>query len=70
MARAGLTIHEEAIPEHCWEVLQCPPERREACPAHTHRDIPRWVAIGLGKNGRISEVCVNRTLVDLKALHS
>ncbi len=68
LARAGLTIHEETVPTHCWEVLHCPPERRETCPAYARRDIPSWVAIGLGKGGRVSEVCVNRTLVDLKKL--
>lgn len=66
LARAGLTIHDEAAPKHCWEILQCSPEKREACPAYARRDLPSWVAIGLGKGGRISEVCVNSTLLDLK----
>ncbi len=39
----------KADPRHCWEVLHCPPERRETCPAHARRDIPNWVAIGLDK---------------------
>ena len=68
LARAGLTIHDEAAPKHCWEILQCSPEKREACPAYARRDLPSWVAIGLGKGGRISEVCVNSTLLDLKTL--
>ena len=67
LARAGLTIHEEAVPKHCWEVLHCPPQKREACPAHVRRDVPSWVAIGLGKGGQISEACVNGILIDLKA---
>ena len=45
----GLTTHEPAVSQHCWEVLHCRPEQREACPAHARRDIPRWVAAGLGK---------------------
>ncbi len=45
----GLTVHELAVPKHCWEVLHCRPEQREACPAHARRDIPRWVTAGLGK---------------------
>ncbi len=68
VARAGLTIHDEAAPKHCWEILHCSPEKREACPAYARRDMPCWVAIGLGKGGRISEVCVNCTFLDLKAL--
>ena len=70
LTRAGLTIQEEAIPKHCWEILNCPPEKREACPAYARRDVPSWVAIGLGRAGRISEVCVNSTLLDVKALPS
>ncbi len=45
----GLTTHEPAVPKHCWEVLHCRPEQRETCPARARRDIPRWVAAGLGK---------------------
>lgn len=67
LARAGITIHHEAAPRHCWDILHCPPEKRGACSAYTRRDIPCWVAIGLGKGGRISEVCVNCTPLDLKA---
>lgn len=70
LAIAGLTIHEEAVPKHCWEVLHCSPEKREACPAYARYDVPSWVAIGLGKGGRISEVCENSTLLDLKTLPS
>lgn len=68
LARAGLTIHEEAAPKHCWEILHCPPEKRQACPSYVHRDLPCWVAIGLGKGGQASEVCVNGTLLDARAL--
>ena len=68
MAKAGLSIQEQAIPKHCWEILHCPPEKRETCPAHARRDVPSWVAIGLGKGGHVSEVCVNSTLLDLKTL--
>jgi hypothetical protein len=65
LAKAGLSIQEEAIPKHCWEVLHCSPEKRETCPAYARRDVPSWVAIGLDKGGRVSEVCVNSTLFDL-----
>ena len=68
LAKAGLSIQEEAIPKHCWEILHCSPEKRETCPAYARRDVPSWVAIGLGKGGRVSEVCVNNTLLDLKTL--
>ncbi len=68
LAKAGLSIQEEAIPKHCWEILHCSPEKRETCPAYARRDVPSWVASGLGKGGRVSEVCVNSTLLDLKTL--
>ncbi len=68
LARAGLSIQEETIPKHCWEMLHCPPEKRETCPAYARRDVPSWVAIGLGKGGQVNEVCVNSTLLDLKTL--
>ncbi len=70
LARAGLSIHEEAVPKHCWEILHCPPDKREACPAYAHRDVPSWVAIGLGKGGQTSEVCVNSTLLNVHELPS
>jgi hypothetical protein len=68
LAKAGLSIQEEAIPKHCWEVLHCSPEKRETCPAYARRDVPSWVAIGLDKGERVSQVCVNSTLFDLKTL--
>ncbi len=68
IASAGLSIHEEVIPQHCWEILHCPPEKQSTCPAYAHRDVPSWVAIGLGNGGRISDVCVNSTLLDVKVL--
>ena len=67
VAKAGLSIQEEA-PRHCWEILHCSLEKREACPAYARRDVPSWVAVGLGKDERISDVCVNHTLIDLRAL--
>ncbi len=70
LARAGITIREEAIPKHCWEILHCSPEKREACPAYARRDVPSWVAIGLGNGGLVSEVCINSTLLDVKNLPS
>ena len=70
LARAGLTIYDEAVPKHCWEILHCPPEKQKTCPAYARRDVPGWVAIGLGKGGRISEVCVNSALLDLRRLPS
>ncbi len=70
LAKAGLSIHEEAVPKHCWEILHCPPDRREACPAYARRDVPSWVAIGLGKGGQTSEVCVNSTLLNVHELPS
>lgn len=66
LATAGVRVQEEAPARFCWEILHCPTATREACPAYARRDMPRWVAIGLGKGGRVSEVCVNRALLDLK----
>ena len=68
LAKAGMSIQEEAIPKHCWEILHCSPEKRETCPAYARRDVPSWVAIGLDKGERVSQVCVNSTLFDLKTL--
>lgn len=70
LAKAGLTIHDEGTPQHCWEVLHCPREKRDACPAYVRRDVPSWIAVGLGKGGLVSKVCVNSTLVDLKTMPS
>ena len=49
MIKAGLTIQEETVPRHCWEVLNCPPERQETCPVQARHDIPYWAAVGLGR---------------------
>ena len=27
---------------HCWEINQCAPERRAACPSYQHPDVPCW----------------------------
>lgn len=54
IARAGLIIHDEAAPKHCWEILQCPSQKRDACPIYARRDIPGWVAKGLAEGGQIS----------------
>jgi hypothetical protein len=70
LGRVGLTIHDEPAPKHCWEILHCPPEKQKACPTYARRDLPSWVAIGLGKDKEIGEVCANSTLVDLKKLPS
>jgi hypothetical protein len=40
LAKANLTVQEQAVPMYCWEVLTCPPGRREACPAYARRDVP------------------------------
>ncbi len=70
LVRAGINIQEEPAPKHCWEMLRCPPQKREACPAFARRVTPCCVAVGLGKAGELSEVCVNRVLLDLKTLPS
>lgn len=70
LAKAGIKMEEEPVPKHCWEILHCPPLKREACPAYGFHDMPCWVAIGLGRNGGPREVCVNRVLLDLKTLTS
>lgn len=68
LARVGLKLQEEEAPRYCWEMMHCPPATREVCPTYTRRDLPRWVAIGLGAGGQVSEVCVNRALLNLKTL--
>jgi hypothetical protein len=64
IAKAGLIIHDEAAPKHCWEILQCPPQKRGACPVYARRDIPGWVAKGLAKGGQLSQGAFECTLLD------
>lgn len=64
LARAGLTIHDEAAPKHCWEILHCPPQKRDDCPIYARRDIPGWVAKGLAKGGQISRDASDCTLLE------
>jgi hypothetical protein len=51
IARAGINVHVETVTKHCWEVLNCPPERYGACPTNVRRDIPLWAVKGLEKGG-------------------
>jgi len=44
LARAGLTVHDEPA-KQCWEIVQCSPEKREACPTYVRRNVPGWVAV-------------------------
>ncbi|MDP2917824.1 MAG: hypothetical protein Q8O16_07855 [Dehalococcoidia bacterium] len=69
LAKAGIKMDESA-PKHCWEMLHCPPGKRDACPVYARGEMPCWVAVGLGKGGELREVCVNRILLDLKTLPS
>jgi len=68
LARAGLSLHEETAPRHCWDVLSCDEERRQRCPAFARRDVPGWIAVALGDKRRLHGVCVDRTLVDIPGL--
>lgn len=70
MAKAGIKLDAETAPSNCWEMLRCPPGKREGCPVYSRRETPCWVAVGIGKAGELKEVCVNRVLLDLKALPS
>ncbi|HAJ35633.1 MAG TPA: hypothetical protein DCL15_08060 [Chloroflexi bacterium] len=58
---AGLvSAHAAASPlviEHpCWELNNCPPEKRQLCPACTLTDIPCWMA-RLRADGRLPGRC-------------
>lgn len=33
--------------EKCWDVMNCPPERRLGCPAYTRGFLPCWLAVRL-----------------------
>ena len=40
---------------HCWEVNDCPPERRNACSAYRNPDTACWDAVS--PNGHLQEAC-------------
>ncbi len=41
----------------CWEELDCPSERRAACPAYAQPDMPCWQAFR-DREGRLREACL------------
>ena len=43
----------------CWQMKHCPPERRGACAANTHPDLPCWQAAKIANGGRIKAECTN-----------
>ena len=49
LTKAGLTSCDETVTKPCWQILNCPPERRQACPTYIRRDMPHWVAKEHGK---------------------
>ena len=51
LAITGLYTLENTFTKHCWEALNCPPERYNNCPASNRREIPYWALSGPGKAG-------------------
>jgi len=41
----------------CWELRNCPPERRAACAAYARSDIPCW-QVFRDESGRLREACL------------
>ncbi len=42
----------------CWERRDCPPEKRDACPAYATADLPCW-QVFRQNHGRLLEACLN-----------
>lgn len=42
----------------CWEINQCPPERRAQCDAYAHPEIPCWQYFRLRNHGLLLERCL------------
>ncbi len=43
----------------CWEINQCPPERRESCDAYRHPEMPCWQFYRLRNHGQLLERCLS-----------
>lgn len=41
----------------CWVVNDCPPDRRQSCPAYLEKDIPCWQHFR-DERGRLAEPCL------------
>lgn len=41
----------------CWEVRDCPPERREGCPAYARQGVPCW-QVFRSREGALKEDCL------------
>jgi hypothetical protein len=54
-ALAGVRV--QARNTGCWDVHQCPPERRAACPAYADPDRPCWQVFRQA-DGRLRERCL------------
>lgn len=42
----------------CWEVVGCPAERRQSCPAYLHPELPCW-QIFRAPGGQLQETCLS-----------
>jgi hypothetical protein len=56
---------EPAPRTYCWQVQNCPAERRVACPAFERRYLPCWLANQLA-HGELKRECSNCALYDLR----
>ena len=52
-------VHEQVIPMiKCWVFQDCPPERREKCPAFQQKQIPCWQTFR-DKYGTLKDGCLS-----------
>lgn len=49
----------------CWDVMRCPPPKRDNCPAYHHSYVPCWLAIRLSE-GQLREECYACRFYDLR----
>jgi hypothetical protein len=60
----GLTIPLQNL--NCWDVHDCPPERKANCPAYLNPNMPCWEAHRV--NGQLQEACQNCAFHKMKRI--
>jgi hypothetical protein len=55
---AGREFWAKTAQTPCWEVRNCPPEKRESCPAYAHQEFPCW-QVFRSPDGPLKEACLD-----------
>jgi hypothetical protein len=55
--QAFLSLKPRARNMGCWKINNCSPERRAACNAYAHPDLPCW-QVFRANDGRLLETCI------------